>query len=210
MKLDIRFDTRQIERQLTDLQRRQIPFATAVTLTRLAEAVKAEMPAELERVLDRPKPFTTRTSVYAQRATKTRLYSVVGFKDRQAGYLAALLEGGARKLKTSEQRFLGRPIVPGPDMRLDRYGNVSKATLVRILKAAQSKSYMPDGRFVFVTDAGVFARKGRKVQTLLLFADTRPTYRKTIDLEKVATRVVQRRAQAEFNRAMAEAMRTAR
>lgn len=210
MKIDIKFDTRAIERELTDLQRKQIPFATAVTLTRLAEAVKAEMPAVLERELDRPKPFTTRFSVYTQRATKSNLYSEVGFKDRQAAYLAALLAGGARKLKTAEQRFLGRPIVPGPDMRLDRYGNVPKATLVRILKAAQSKTYMPDGRFVFVTEAGVFARKGRKVQTLLLFADSRPTYRKTIDLEKVATKVVQRRAQAEFDRAMAQAMRSAR
>jgi len=210
MRLDIQFDTRQIERQLTDLQRKQIPFATAVTLTRLAEAAKKEMPAVLERILDRPKPYTTRTSIYTQRATKSKLFSVVGFKDRQAAYLEALLSGGQRKLKGNEQRFLGRPIVPGPDVRLDRYGNIPRPTLVRILKAAQSKSYLPDGRFVFVTDSGVFARKARSVQTLLLFADSRPSYRREINLEAIVGKLVQRRAQAEFNRALAEALRTAR
>lgn len=212
MKIDIRFDTSQIERQLTDLQRKQIPFATAVTLTRLAEAVKDEMPGELSRVLDRPKPFTARNSIYTQRATKSRLVAVVGFKRIQARYLEALIEGGRRDLKGSEQRFLGRPIVPGPDVRMDAYGNVPRQTLVRILRAAQAKAYLPDGRFVFVTDEGVFARKktSRTIQTLLLFADTRPVYTQTIDLHGVARRVIARRAQAEFNRALVQALRTAR
>jgi hypothetical protein len=212
MRIDVQFDTAAVTRQLTRLQREQIPFATALTLTRLADAAKKAMPAELERILDRPKPYTTRYSVYTERATKTKLYSVVGFKDRQAAYLEALLTGGRRKLKGSEQRFLGRPIVPGPDVRLDRYGNVPGPTLIRILKAAQAKAVMPDGRFVFVTDAGVFARKARsrQVQTLLLFADSQPVYRKEIDLEKIVGKVVRRHAQAEFNKALTQALRTSR
>lgn len=212
MKIDIRFDTSQITRQLTDLQRKQIPFATALALTRLAEAVKDEMPGELSRVLDRPRPFTTKNAIYTQRATKSRLYAVVGFKRIQARYLEALIEGGRRELKGSEQRFLGRPIVPGPDIRLDAYGNVPRATLVRILRAAQSKTYLSDGRFVFVTNDGVFARrKGKRtVQSLLLFADRRPVYAQTIDLQGVARRVIARRGQAEFNRALVQALRTAR
>lgn len=212
IRMNVTFDARQVKRFLSDLEKKQIPFATAQTLTRLAEAVKQEMPAELERALERPKPFTTRNSMYVQRASKSKLVATVGFKDRQAAYLDALLRGGQRKLKGNEQRFLGRPIVPGPDVRRDRFGNVPRQTLVSILKAAQAKRVMPDGRFVFVTENGVFARKPRakQIQALLLFADKRPTYSKQIDLAKFGRKVVQRRAQAEFNRALAEALRTAR
>lgn len=212
MRIKVEFDTRGVTRWLDDVQKRQIPFASALALTRLAEAAKAEMPQTLERILEAPKPFTTKSGVFVQRATKTSLASVVGFKDRQAAYLAPLLDGGRRKLKPAEQRFMGRPFVPGPGVRLDRYGNVPKALLVRILKAVQAKAPLSDGRVVFMLPSGVFARRrqSQRIEPLLFFADTQPTYKKMIDLAEIVGDVVQRRGQQEFSRALSQALRSAR
>ena len=41
-------------------QQRQVSYAAAVALTRTAAQIKAALPSELDRVFDRPTPFTKR------------------------------------------------------------------------------------------------------------------------------------------------------
>jgi hypothetical protein len=44
--------------ELTDIEQRQIPFATVLALTETAKLVKARLEDEMRSVFDRPTPYT--------------------------------------------------------------------------------------------------------------------------------------------------------
>ena len=73
----------------------QVPYATAVALTKTAQDAARELNAELPRYLDNPTPFT-RNAFTLKRATKRDLNAIVFAKDVQAKYLRYQVFGGAR------------------------------------------------------------------------------------------------------------------
>src|SRR5690606_35613955 len=92
-----------------------------------------------------PTPFTKR-AVYKTSATASRLYAEVKLKDEAplgtpaAKYLQPTIEGSARGDKGIE-RALKRNgmirrdqyMVPGDDVRLNQYGNVTRGQIVKAL-----------------------------------------------------------------------------
>ena len=206
-----------LTRYLTDVQRNQLPFATARALTRTAQDVQAEVPRMLESVLDKPKPFTLR-STYIRRADKRTfpIQSEVGFKRKQAAYLSALLTGGARRIKPAEAKFRGRQIVPGPAAPIDQYGNVRKTDMLRILRAAGNGGRGWKGGTVFVGKGrsgrlpdGVWQIDGRRIAALFFFTDAQQ-YDKTIPFIETGRRVVRERFALNFRDSMRLALATAR
>ena len=140
----MRVDNEQATRALTDIQRRQIPFATSVALNNTAKDVQESLTSAMS-VFDRPKSVT-RKGTYLKRSTKSSLTAEVGLKSRAAGsvpvaeYLAANIEGSGRVDKRSETLLRNAGILPagmqtrpGPDARLDAYGNMSRGQIVQIL-----------------------------------------------------------------------------
>ena len=67
---------------------KQIPYAASRALNATGQAVADAMPAEMEKALDRPTPFTKRGVRVLRYANKGRLETVVGFMDAQAKYMA--------------------------------------------------------------------------------------------------------------------------
>ena len=55
--IKVRVDASATVRQLRGM-RKQIAFATAMALTRTAQDLRDEIPAELDKALDKPTPFT--------------------------------------------------------------------------------------------------------------------------------------------------------
>ena len=76
---------------------KQIPFATAQALTAIAKTVVVAEQANEQRVLDRPRPFTTGAIGFV-RANKSRMEATVFVKDITAAYLEPYQFGGANKL----------------------------------------------------------------------------------------------------------------
>ena len=145
--LSIKSDLKDLIKKL-DARRNQLPFAIAKTLTDLAKETKNKMPAHLETDLDRPKDFTKK-GMFITPANKTTLRSVVGFKDRQAKYLAPQIAGGARQPKAFEVKIpgAGRMLaMPGAGAKLDRYGNISKANLLKYLELVKAPYTSGTGR----------------------------------------------------------------
>ena len=70
----------QLKRTLSDIERRQLPFATSLALTRTALMVKAAEVEEMKRVFDAPTRFTL-NSLFVRPAKKSRLEAVVWVKD---------------------------------------------------------------------------------------------------------------------------------
>lgn len=123
----------------------QVPYATAVALTRTAQEAKRAVEAALPSVIDRPTPYTMR-GFRLWPATKTKLVAEVDFRDsfgkgsHARDYLAPQVFGGTRKLKAFERSLqrvgllpAGMAAVPGAAAKIDAYGNMARGQVVQLL-----------------------------------------------------------------------------
>lgn len=129
-----------------EVSEQQVAFATALALTRTAEAARVAVQQEMTRVFDRPTPFTLR-ALRIVPATKSKLEAQVLFKDLGGKSLADAktrygqqVFGGQRVVKAFERRLrkigllgVNEEAVPGQGARLDAYGNMQRSQIVQIL-----------------------------------------------------------------------------
>ncbi|RFA24356.1 hypothetical protein CAI21_22030 [Alkalilimnicola ehrlichii] len=121
---------REILRNLDNVQRQQLPFATAMALTRTAMGGRESVMASMPDQLDRPTPFTKRGIAY-RRATKRNLQAAIFVRPTQEQYLRYQVDGGTR-------RPSGQAIpVPTSNMRKNAYGNMPKGKVKRLLSNRQ-------------------------------------------------------------------------
>ncbi len=134
-------------RMLDDVQRKQVPFATAKALTLTAKNAEKAVYAEMRQKFDRPTPMTMK-SLRTKPATKRDLTAMVYLKDQSAGGKSrSMLEvighefsGGDRNRKRLElwlQRAglisQGEFVAPGQAVKLDQYGNMSRGQIQQIM-----------------------------------------------------------------------------
>lgn len=132
------------------LEREQMPFATALALTRTAQYAKAELVSLMDVVFDRPTPFT-KGALYIVPATKQRLTATVKVKDEAAKgnpavrWLMPEIFGGTRNMKGFEALLMrngllprGWYAVPAIGAPLDGYGNVPGNVITKILSQLQA------------------------------------------------------------------------
>lgn len=144
LKLGVSTDIQATIRQLKT-RHDQVPFATAVALTRTAVKVKEAEYKEMVDIFDRPTPYTL-NSLYSKGATKQNLEAVVWLKyDTSKGtpadkYLLPQIKGGGRSMKRFELALRGVGAmpsgyyaVPGSAAKLDAYGNMDRGQIVQIL-----------------------------------------------------------------------------
>ena len=154
---------------LTDLQFR---FAVAQAMTDAARAGDARIRNDMSRYIDRPTPFTAK-STYVTFANPNRMHAEVGFKQFAAKgtpagvYLSAMARGGDRRNTRAEDALRSggviKPdqfIVPTPAFRGDPYGNVPRGTYTMML--SQVKAFSNDRSYM---NASGSARSRRKRQT---------------------------------------------
>ncbi|TXL70114.1 hypothetical protein FHP25_35930 [Vineibacter terrae] len=142
---DIKSNIPNVLKTLTQFQREQVPFATIVAMTRTAQALKEVHITEINRVFDRPTPWTL-NGLYVQPATKRRPEAAVYFREfapkgTPAGkYLRPQMHGGQRRHKGMERLLQGKGllppgmyVVPGQGAEVDAYGNMSRGQIIKIL-----------------------------------------------------------------------------
>lgn len=129
--------------QISGMQK-QVRYATAVALTRTAQAAKDEVGRLMPSELDRPKPGTTK-ALRVERAIKENLTAVVRLNNRGEGvpsqeFIGHNITGGRRGMKRSEMMLRAAGIlpeglytIPGKEATLDAYGNMSRGQIVSIL-----------------------------------------------------------------------------
>lgn len=213
-------------------QQRQVSYAAAVALTRTAAAIKAALPAELDRVFDRPTSFTKR-GIYLKAARRDSLTAEVGFMTRQASYLRLQLTGGTRQPTARGIRLPG-------NIELNAFGNIPRGLTDKLKAAAKDGTLgaavsrrlgvsakdrrkgappislfygKPAGGRWDKAPVGIYRRipgKPGKLVPVILFEDTPAKYTKRLDLERFAKPIVDREFQAQFDRALRDALATAR
>jgi hypothetical protein len=153
MKIDVRDNFPELDRALArDFS--QVPFALARALTRTAQQVREAERAEVPSVFDRPTPYTL-NSFFVRPATKQKLEALVWVKDQPSGKgshpMKAQIEGGDRGLKRFEFRLVRAGLmraneraVAAGGAQLDRFGNISRGQIVKILSQLKTAAVVGD------------------------------------------------------------------
>ncbi|OGT03331.1 MAG: hypothetical protein A2143_08070 [Gallionellales bacterium RBG_16_57_15] len=141
----------ELTRDLSALEKEQIPFATMQAMNRTAYAVAGLLSKKIERVFDRPTPWVIGAVRYTK-ATKRKLEATIDLDkwgNKQgvsvAQVLASEIEGGPRRLKRFERALIhagvmrsNQSAVPGEGAKLDQYGNMSAGQIIQILSWFQT------------------------------------------------------------------------
>lgn len=150
MKIDIKIDSKAIERRLDDLVRKQLPFATAMAINDSVRGAKDDVQKAMRKAFAGPVPRTI-NSVRTKLATKAKPEASIWI-DREPNkgvapsrYLAAEILGGPRKHKRFEKALQARGImpagsyaVPGAAAPLDSNGNIPGSFIVQLLSYLQA------------------------------------------------------------------------
>lgn len=186
------------QRAMKDVERRQLPYAIALTLNATMEDVERNTHKSLSRRLDRPTPFTLR-ALARRRAVKRNLQASVIFKDSQAAYLEQQETGGIRKPK-------GRALLLPVGQRVNQYGNLPKGAVKRLL--ARNDVFSGEVKGV----GGIWQRpKGRRKPLKLLVAyQPKAAYQPRLGFRDGALKTAKARIGGHFSRSMALALKTAR
>lgn len=211
---------------LTDLSnqlrtlRKQIPFATAQAMTAVVRKIEDAQKVAMQRNLDNPTPFTVK-SVKSRGTRKSDLKAKVFVMNTAAAYLEPFETGGVHKLN-------GSALLNPKDIKLNKYGNLPRNKLSS-LKSKEN---------TFIGDIGgvngVWQRKkakkgkqGRKrlqrspngtrrdrkkqpmPKLLIRFGDALPV-EPVLGYQDRAMKMTQALLPQEINRAIAEAIRTAK
>lgn len=229
-------DIKRFARQFGEQGAKQIKYATARALTALAKKGQKAIEQQIGGVFSNATPWI-RKGVFVTAARTSSLEATVGIKDQgaratPAHYLREHITAGERGNKPMELAMRSMGILPAgwlavpsrDGVQRDAYGNVSKATLGRILRAISQKQTTTRGAIasrIFVLKPGVRShlapgiwsatRVGDQsvIKPVFLFVNE-ASYRKVLDLQKIVGEVVRRDLDAEFRAAFNEAIRTAR
>lgn len=159
MDVELTVDLSDFERRMSRLARDQVPFATALTLTRVTLHARDELREDLPNHFVIRNRWTER-GVVAKTASKRDLEAIVGHRDE---YMARQATGGTKRPKSASlvaipKAARPRPTSPTPRSRWPRQMLARARTFVRRL---------PGGKLALLQRAG----KGRfPLKVLYLFA----------------------------------------
>lgn len=224
--LNIKTNIDAFSKKISALAYKQLPFATAQALTEIAKTVVAAEQLNEQKVLDRPRPFTT-GAIGVVRANKARMEATVFVKDITAAYLEPYQFGGMNKLNG---RALLKPVEAVKD--LDQFGNLPRNFLKKLkgrkdifVGTIQTKVGPVNG--VWQRDSSVdvelpLATRGGKVRIprarlntsgklvlLVKFTDAHPA-KQFLDWFSVADRAVARNFNREMGKALGRAIASAK
>lgn len=144
VRIDASTNVEELSKALRTLGSKQLPFALALTATRLAMLVKQGELAVMRERLDRP-TATTMNSLYVKVAKKGNPEARTFFKDAWTSgvpadtYLQQPVKGGRRSHKRFEKALIARGImqsgqyaIPAESV-LNQFGNVPRGTIMKIL-----------------------------------------------------------------------------
>ncbi|HMM76147.1 MAG TPA: hypothetical protein PJ986_10595 [Gammaproteobacteria bacterium] len=233
IEISVKVTVDKATRRLDAIAKKQVPYATAVALTRTAKRAHGDATQGILQSFDSPM-LQTQRSIFIKPATKYDLTAIVGLKDKAgprgippSKYLRAQITGGKRAPKRFERALIheghmpsGMFAVPARRERSDRYGNlpgpVYKAILADLRmvgpRGAKARRYfvIPPGE---EAHPGVYRESGvgqfRAAKPVLLFVRT-PNYQPRFPLADIVRRSVETHFPREFDSALRRAMQTAR
>lgn len=221
-ELSIKSNVAQIQKQLSALAYKQVPFASATAATNLAKEVAAAEVRNMQKVLDKPTPFTLR-AVGVKAARKDLPIATIFVKDVAATYLDPYQFGGSNKLNS-------KALLDPVNARVNQYGNLPRNAIKKYLSmpgvfvgsVKTKKGEVINGIWQRPTirgnqkirgkssvPVGSNTNNGGRLLLLIRFKDAHPVTQH-LDWFGVATKIVNGRFNKVFGAALAQAVATAR
>ena len=202
---------------LKRFEQKQVPFATALAVTKLAHRVADAEREALPKVFDRPTPFTM-DSIGVRGATKEVPVAIVFVKPVAAKYLEPFETGGTHFLGTKQG------LITPKNIGVNQYGNLPRTALKRLKGKAnvfvgpiKTRGGIVSGVWQRPATRGRRGRKtgrGRGVQRghlKLLIRFTSPmNVKQHFNFEKRAEDIVAQHYKADFEASLQQAIATAR
>lgn len=219
--ITIKADVADTVRYLSDLQKKQVPFACSRALNAVAKDVKTAEQQEMQTVFHAPRPYTLNSLFIRKYARKTDLTAIVDFKDGSGGrsaekYLHAQIWGGSRRQKAVESFLIGRKLMPGGmkavpgAIKLDRHGNISMAAFRRLVAGVDTGTHFVLHKRRGKLEPGLYRRfKRGKVKPMLIYVSG-VSYTRRFKYFDTARRTVQSKYRGHFDRELQHALATAR
>lgn len=189
-------DMRKLTKKLSDLEKKQIPFASSLALNKLAVLGQRAAVRGLAVHIDKPTPFTKR-GIRVRRSNKSNLVSAVFVQDIQAEYLRFAVFGGNRKPK-------GRALIIPVQQRLNQYGNLPKNKIKNLMAR--------DDTFALVNSprAGIYQRlKNGRLKLLVSFKGG-ADYRSIYPFKQIVVKEVQKYVESAFRSSLQRALSSAK
>ncbi|OOG61436.1 hypothetical protein B0E46_15780 [Rhodanobacter sp. B04] len=203
--ISIRSNIKEVSKKLTALAHKQIDYATTLALNSLAKRVQIAEQGQIKATFKHPKPFTV-NAVGMRGATKQTLTAIVFIRPVAAKYLAPYEDGGSHVLP-------GRALLNPKNIRLDQYGQLTRATLKRL--KAMPNVFIGPVKTAHGTVNGVWQRikasrgKPAHLKLLIRFGDALPV-NKRLQFGSTGKKVIERGFVQAFTDGMAKAMATAK
>lgn len=197
MKISVKANVKEVTKDLNKIQRKQIPFATALALNDAAFGSRKALRKQAEKKLENPTPFTL-NGFQVVKAKKKELTSIIYVESKRYKYMKFQIFGGTRM---PERKAI---VVPTSRMPLNKYGNMTKNKIKTILAKPNVVSTTINGRpGIFQTD-----RKGR-TKRLVSYKDS-VTYKPRFNFEKIVKGYVGNTFNRHMEKRLNAALATAR
>ncbi|MDR6850359.1 hypothetical protein [Sphingomonas sp. BE137] len=216
LKIDLSADLKPLQKAFKDFRKEQVPFATALALTKLAQGVVAVEQGEIKKTFDSPTPFTQK-SITMKSATKRDLTAIIYPRERAESYLEPYVIGGNRSLGNKKGMLVPKNVA------VNQYGNLTRNKLaslkgkpgVFIGKVRTKKGGIIGGvwqrmgpaRSVRGKRKGQAAQPAGHLKLLIRFEDTTPVPRR-LPFYQAAQSYLKANYRQAFADAMAQALRT--
>ena len=217
ISLTIDQDLKGFDRFLNN-NKKQLPFATSVALNNTGFDMRNAFNKGTLSAFNKPTRFTQKAFL-TTKSKKTNLIVHVFAKDKEgsdaARYLRFGVKGGARPAKGYERFFSGLPndgtvnsyFIPS-QIKVNGFGNVTRANLKKVSAAVQNNKAFIGTPRNSSRPPGIYERDGNKLITRFVSVSTKPTYTGRFNIEAIAEKVIQRRFNEYFNKAMKKAIET--
>lgn len=202
--ISIKSNIEEFMKDLDDIAKTQIPFATALALNDLARGVMAAEVAEIEKDFPTATPFTKNAMGYIP-ANKNNLITTVFVKDIQAVYLEPYADGG---MSVPAQPRNVAMLTP-KNIGLNSYGNIPYKKIQNLMAGGnvfagtiKTKSGQQIGG-VFQRLQGI--KNARRLKILVRFTDPHPV-KEIFEFEQRATAYVEKNFQNAMEQALLKAL----
>ena len=197
MKISIKDNIKDVTKQLNRVQKKQIPFATMLTLNDVAFMARKELRKQAEKKFKNPIPFTL-NGFQVVKAKKSNLTSIVFIESKRYEYMKFEIFGGTRMPKA---RAI---VVPTSKMAVNKYGNMPKNKIRTLLGKDNVFSKTINGK------PGIWQQnKDRSMTRLASYKDNAP-YKPIFHFDKIVKGIVNSKINAVFEKRIREALARAR
>lgn len=199
MNISVKMDIKAATKGLSNLQKRQIPFATSQALNDTAFQARTDAMAGMDKHLEKPTPWTKR-GIRVGKSTKAKLVSSVAIQPDRWKYMRFQTVGGIRKHKTDGT------IVTPKAIRTNQYGNITRGKIKKLIESGKAFAGTVNGVY------GVWQRPAKKTGKLKLLArfEDQAEYAKRYPFSEIVKTSVRKNFRANFARRIAAALASKR